>query len=342
MYLAPAPRMLLAVLGVPSVRSAVAMTGTPPVVVRPRCGGSKRPPGSLCLGQPTPDGKGVQQLASSPCGSEGDFSHHCESSHFAGEVPRRTGVARGAGGQQSFTGPKCWKHRGGAGGVAGTAGGSPPCRKESASRRSAGVSPPAFLPWVLMPRTTDGTSYFGIAAQALPVLLLALAIEARLFGVRIRRNEQDENHDPRHYTAGTFELCRQPLSVLTVLLLFAAEMHALREGRGGAAPGRHEGRGSRTPGSRGASRPLRFLAYFGVGTPRLIATLESKNNQSEAPQRLSSRLAPRTNMATRTSRPFGTCSSPRACRYTHPTPTATRAASARRRSTSSTPRRTSQ
>ena len=78
-----------------------------------------------------------------------------------------------------------------------------------------------------MPRTTDGTNYFGVAAQVLPVLLLALAIDAWLFGVRIRRNEQDENDDSRHYGAGTFELWRQWLSFLTVVLLVAAEMHAL-------------------------------------------------------------------------------------------------------------------
>jgi hypothetical protein len=78
-----------------------------------------------------------------------------------------------------------------------------------------------------MPHTVEGVQYFSVVTQVLPVLLLALAIEARVFGGRARRNPADEANDHRHYCAGTMELGQQFLSLGTVAVLVAAEIQGL-------------------------------------------------------------------------------------------------------------------
>jgi hypothetical protein len=133
---------------------------------------------------------------------------------------------------------------------------------------------------IAMPHTTEGTDYFSVVVQVLPVLLLALAIETRAFGGRARRNLDDERSDPRHYCAGTMELGRQIfLNPATVLVLLAAEMLGIDQlvGSDGET---HEiwlqnaalGWGFTT---------VAVLALIGQGAPRLTATLETKLQYSD-------------------------------------------------------------
>jgi hypothetical protein len=126
-----------------------------------------------------------------------------------------------------------------------------------------------------MPRTTEGVQYFGVVAQILPVLLLALAIEARAFGGRARRNVDDERNDRRHYCAGTMELGRQYfLNAGTVLVLLAAEVVGLIQ-LSSNDPGTHQVWLQNAALAWGFMT-VAALALIGQGAPRLIAALETK------------------------------------------------------------------
>ena len=126
-----------------------------------------------------------------------------------------------------------------------------------------------------MPRTTEGAEYFGVVVQIVPVLLLALAIEARVFGGRARRNLDDERNDRRHYRAGTMELGRQCfLNPGTVLVLIAAEIHGVVQ------LSLHDA-GTHQVWVQNAALAWGFttvaaLALVGQGAPRVIATLQTK------------------------------------------------------------------
>jgi hypothetical protein len=74
--------------------------------------------------------------------------------------------------------------------------------------------------WV-SPRSTESRGFFALAAQVLPVLLLALAIEARVFGIFPRRAAQGDK------LARTMEQARWWLGVGTVIVLLVGELHAL-------------------------------------------------------------------------------------------------------------------
>jgi hypothetical protein len=126
-----------------------------------------------------------------------------------------------------------------------------------------------------MPHTTKGTGYFSVVVQILPVLLLALAIEARLYGGRARRNERDERADRRHYCAGTMELGRQYfLNPGTVLVLIAAEAQALVQLAWNDA-GPHQIWVQNAALAWGFTT-VAALAWVGQGAPRVIATLQTK------------------------------------------------------------------
>jgi hypothetical protein len=163
-----------------------------------------------------------------------------------------------------------------------------PVREESQDRaevalRAAGerIAPTAFgavtgvIAGLAMPRTTEGVQYFGVVAQILPVLLLALAIEARLFGGRARRNVNDERNDRRHYCAGTMELGRQHfLNLGTVLVLLLAEVVGLIQ-LSSNHPGTHQVWLQNAALVWGFAT-VAALAFIGQGAPRLIASLEMK------------------------------------------------------------------
>lgn len=96
-------------------------------------------------------------------------------------------------------------------------------REESQNRAEVALSaartrlaPPLFgllagvAAGAAMPRTTEGTGYFGVVVQVLPVLLLALAIEARAFSSRARVDADEGTEGPR-FDAGTMEMARQVL-----------------------------------------------------------------------------------------------------------------------------------
>jgi hypothetical protein len=125
-----------------------------------------------------------------------------------------------------------------------------------------------------LPHTTEGVGYFGIVAQIVPVLLLALAIEARAFGGRARRNLVDEGNDKRHYCAGTMEMGRQYfLKAGTVLVLVAAEVQALVQLASNNA-GTHQVWLQNAALAWGLTT-VAALAFVGQGAARLIATLET-------------------------------------------------------------------
>jgi hypothetical protein len=126
-----------------------------------------------------------------------------------------------------------------------------------------------------MPRTTEGVQYFGVVAQILPVLLLALAIEAGAFGGRARRNLGDERNDRRHYCAGTMELGRQYfLNAGTVLVLLVAEVLGLIQLSSNDA-GTHQVWLQNAALAWGFTT-VAALAFIGQGAARVIAVLETK------------------------------------------------------------------
>ena len=130
-----------------------------------------------------------------------------------------------------------------------------------------------------MPRTTHGTGYFGIVVQILPVLLLALAIEARAFGGRARRNLGDEASDRRHYCAGTMELGREGfLNRGTVAVLVVAELLGLA--RLSANDGGTHQIWLQNAALAWGFTTVAVLALIGQGAPRLIATLEMLETKS--------------------------------------------------------------
>jgi hypothetical protein len=132
-----------------------------------------------------------------------------------------------------------------------------------------------------MPHTADGAGYFGVVVQVLPVLLLALAIEARAFGGRARRNLGDERNRPRHYSAGMMETGRHIfLNPATVLVLIAAEIHGLIQLSANDS-GAHQiwlQNGALVWGF----TTVAGLALIGHGAPRLIATLETKPHSASS------------------------------------------------------------
>lgn len=119
---------------------------------------------------------------------------------------------------------------------------------------------------VLFPSDTRSVEFFGVAAQVLPVLLLALAIEARLFGIRPRRHAVGDK------VARRLDDARVVLGFGTVVVLLVGELHALW-----------------TIGSDSTERRIAWVEYGalawgfttvavlavqGLGRPRLTATLK--------------------------------------------------------------------
>jgi hypothetical protein len=169
---------------------------------------------------------------------------------------------------------------------------SRPVREESQDRaevalRAAGtrLAPTAlgFVAGVVagaaLPHTTEGVQYFGIVAQIVPVLLLALAIEARAFGGRARRNLVDERNDKRHYCAGAMEMGRQYfLNAGTVFVLIAAEVQALAELASNDAGTHHVW--LQNAALAWGFTTVAALAFVGQGAPRVIAALETKRHDN--------------------------------------------------------------
>lgn len=160
-------------------------------------------------------------------------------------------------------------------------------REESQNRAEVALSaartrlaPPLFgllagvAAGAAMPRTTEGTGYFGVVVQVLPVLLLALAIEARAFSSRARVDADEGTEGPR-FDAGTMEMARQVLlNPATVVVLIAAEIEGFVRLSG-------DDSGTHQIWLQNAALVWGFttvaaLALIGQGAPRLIATLESR------------------------------------------------------------------
>lgn len=119
---------------------------------------------------------------------------------------------------------------------------------------------------VVFPSETDSGELFGATAQILPVLLLALALEARVFGIHPRRQP------PGDKIARRLEDTRALLGLATVVVLLVGELHALWALGNNSAEPRSAwieygvlAWGFTTVG---------LLAIIGLGRPRIEARLE--------------------------------------------------------------------
>jgi hypothetical protein len=115
-----------------------------------------------------------------------------------------------------------------------------------------------------LPCTTRSQDFFAVSAQVIPVLLLALAIEARVFGGLRRRSGRDP-------LVRGLETLRVALTVGLLAVFIAAELHALKAL--GDASGERVAWLENVALAWGVMT-VGAIAIAGVGRARLTATLK--------------------------------------------------------------------